>query len=115
MTDTSGRKRQSKGTPTGGQFAAENKAESEVELGQQASSGGWGDAAPTPSPSVPSKIDEMGVVRLTSADGAMHVYEDGTLSYTIEPMQTPDEYTEDYSDYEDDGGYQPPSGRFAQW
>jgi len=32
MSDTSSRKRQSKGTPVGGQFAAENKAESEVDL-----------------------------------------------------------------------------------
>jgi len=34
MTDVTGRKRQSKGTPVGGQFAAENRSESEVDLGQ---------------------------------------------------------------------------------
>jgi len=33
MSDVTGRKRQGKGTPTGGQFAAENKSESEVDLG----------------------------------------------------------------------------------
>jgi len=32
MSDVTGRKRQSKGTPTGGQFAAENKPESGVDL-----------------------------------------------------------------------------------
>ena len=32
MSDVTGRKRQSKGTPTGGQFAAENRSESEVDL-----------------------------------------------------------------------------------
>ena len=33
MSDVTGRKRQGKGTPTGGQFAAENRAESEIDLG----------------------------------------------------------------------------------
>jgi len=33
MNNAAGRKRQSKGTPVGGQFAAENRSESEVDLG----------------------------------------------------------------------------------
>ena len=36
MTDVTGRKRQSKGTPTGGQFAAENRSESGIELNDEA-------------------------------------------------------------------------------
>jgi len=33
MSDVTGRKRQGRGTPVGGQFAAENKPESDVDLG----------------------------------------------------------------------------------